>query len=277
MQQNSADRSVGLGQADRMTGKNATVADAPGRETGPDAGPKAGPNAVSETGFDVGADFDATRRAAAQISPNRSDEQIVSPWGSRADRAAERAAKRQAVLSTAVRFFNSKGFHATALEDVARALNVTKPTIYHYFSSKDDILFECVRLGLAGLREAAETTRAQGGSGRDRLTALMGAYGTIMTRDFGKCVTLTSDDLLSQDSRVKFRALKRDIHEMLQSVIEEGMRDGTVAQGDPRILAFTIAGALNWIARWYDPAGDQPADVIVDGTLRALLAGIEPR
>lgn len=208
-------------------------------------------------------------------------DQVPSPWGSRAEREAERAEKRQAVLLTAVRFFNAKGFHATSLADVAQALKVTKPTIYHYFPSKDDILFECVRLGLDALRDAAQRAADQGGSGRDRLRALMVEYGLIMTRDFGKCVTLTSDDLLGEASRAKFRALKREIHEMLQSVIEDGLRDGSIsgsgAGQDARIIAFTIAGALNWIARWFDPQGDQSADQIVEATVDSLMAGLMPR
>src|SRR5579859_3879239 len=77
-----------------------------------------------------------------------------SPWPSPAQRQRDRALKREAVLRTAARLFNEQGFHATSLDDVARGLNVTKPTIYHYFRSKDDVLFECCRLGLEMIEEA---------------------------------------------------------------------------------------------------------------------------
>ncbi len=78
----------------------------------------------------------------------RTSAAAASPWPTPEERAREREQKREAVLSTAVRLFNSKGFHATSLDDVALALNVTKPTIYHYFANKDEVLFECVRRGL---------------------------------------------------------------------------------------------------------------------------------
>lgn len=201
----------------------------------------------------------------------------ASPWGSRADRRAEREAKRLAVLTTAARWFNSKGFAATSLDDVAKALQVTKPTIYHYFSNKDEILFECVRLGLEAIRVAAEAAQARGGSGRDRLEALMLEYALTMTRDFGICVTRTSDDQLSEASRARFRALKRGIDQILRDVIAEGMRDGSLAPGDPRIAGFTVAGALNWIARWYRPDGEMSADEVAQQTVRTVLAGLDPR
>ncbi len=53
-----------------------------------------------------------------------------SPWRKREERVRDREIKREAVLRTAVMLFNEKGFQATSLDDVAKALNVTKPTIY---------------------------------------------------------------------------------------------------------------------------------------------------
>lgn len=204
-------------------------------------------------------------------------QQAANPWTSPEDRAAAREAKRQAVLSTAVGFFNSRGFHSTSLDDVAAALNVTKPTIYHYFTSKEEILFECVRLGLETVRDAAEASRASGGSGLDRLRLLMREYALVMTQGFGMCVSLTSDDQMGLEARVRFRALKRDIHEILRAVIEEGMADGSIARGDSQIVASTVAGALNWIARWYDPEGPSSPEEIADGVVGTLTRGLAAR
>lgn len=203
--------------------------------------------------------------------------QTDSPWGSRADRVAEREAKRMAVLRTAARSFNAKGFAATSLDDVAAELQVTKPTIYHYFSNKDEILFECVRQGLEGIRRAAEEAQRCGSNGRNRLESLMLEYALIMTRDFGICVTRTTENELAEVSRAKFRALKREIDEILRAVIEEGMRDGSLAPGDARVVGFTIAGALNWIARWYRPDGGMTAEEVARGTVATLMAGLVPR
>lgn len=201
----------------------------------------------------------------------------ISPWGTRRDRERERATKREAVLCTAVKLFNLKGFHAASLDDVAMALNVTKPTIYHYFSSKDEILFECVRRGLDGVREAAEKAAARGGSGMERLCALMREYALIMTHDFGICVTRTNDAELTPESRREFRSLKRQIDRIIRGVIEDGVQDGTIAPTDPRVAAFTIAGALNWIARWYDPRGKLTAEEIAEQTVATLVRGLAPQ
>src|SRR3546814_3852597 len=90
---------------------------------------------------------------------NQTDDKVVprtgsSPFRTVREREVERAETRQAVLVAAVRMFNERGFHATSLDDVAASLGVTKPVIYHYLGNKDQVVFECVRIGLAQLREA---------------------------------------------------------------------------------------------------------------------------
>jgi AcrR family transcriptional regulator len=76
----------------------------------------------------------------------------ASPFRTASERLEDRALKRDAVLRAAVRMFNEKGFHATSLDDVAASLRVTKPLIYHYLGNKDQVLLECVRIGLRQLQ-----------------------------------------------------------------------------------------------------------------------------
>jgi AcrR family transcriptional regulator len=201
----------------------------------------------------------------------------ISPWPSREERDRDREQKREAVLRTAVGLFNEKGFHATSIDDVAEALKVTKPTIYHYFSNKDEILFECVRRGVESIRDAGVEVEARGGTGMERLKAHMRNYAIVMTNDFGMCVTRTADHELSKESRKRFRALKRETDITIRRVVEEGMRDGSIAPGDPRLVTFTLTGALNWIARWYDSKGAMSREEIADGCVATLVDGLAPR
>jgi AcrR family transcriptional regulator len=200
-----------------------------------------------------------------------------SPWPKREERAREREVKRDAVLRTAVALFNENGVRATSLADVAKALNVTKPTIYHYFSNKDEILFECVRRGVESIRDGAIDVEKRGGTGLERLQAHMRNYALVMMNDFGMCVTRTADHELSYQSRARFRALKRETDVLMRRVVEEGMQDGSIAPGDPRLVTFTLAGALNWIARWYDPNGPMTPEEIAAGCVATLIQGIAPR
>lgn len=200
-----------------------------------------------------------------------------SPWKKPSERKRQREIKREAVLSTAVRFFNLKGFNATSLDDVAVALNVTKPTIYHYFSSKDEILFECVERGLDAIRDAARAVEERGGTGMERLKALMHDYAICMTHDFCTCVTRTADHELSPESRAEFRRIKREIDQTVRRVVQSGIDDGTIAAGDMLMMTFTLTGALNWVARWYSPDGPRTREEIANGVVDVLVNGLAPR
>jgi AcrR family transcriptional regulator len=199
-----------------------------------------------------------------------------SPWSTREKRAEEREAKRDAVLRTAARLFKERGFSAASLDEVAARLNVTKPIIYRHFADKDQILFECVSLGLEQILEAAAAAKTSPGKARDRLGALMKRYAIIMTEDFGMCVVRTGDHELSEASRKEFRKLKAKIDRVIRVLIQEGVDDGSIAPCDVKLTGFAITGALNWIAKWYTPNGTQTAEEVAVA-MTTLLQGLLPR
>ncbi len=200
-----------------------------------------------------------------------------SPFRSSQERQKERILKRQAVLQAAVRMFNERGFHATSLDEVAASLGVTKPVIYHYLGNKDQVLFECVRLGLSQIREAAVAARAQEGTGLNRLKAFLRRYAEINMDDFGRCVIRTGDETLSPESRREFRALKGEIDREMREVIAEGVADGSLHAPDVRLTAFTLAGALNWPARWFNPEGRDDRREVAAAMVEILCEGLRCR
>jgi AcrR family transcriptional regulator len=202
---------------------------------------------------------------------------LDTPFRSPEQRLEERETKRQAVLRAAVRMFNEHGFHATSLEAVAASLGISKPTIYHYLGNKDQVLLECVSFGLEQLLRAADVARQQPGPGVERLRSFLRRYAEINMGDFGRCVIRTGEEALSPESGRRFRELKRQIDLAMRKLIEEGIADGSIAPVDPKFLAFTLAGALNWPARWYDAEGKLSAEGLAQQMVDMLTYGFAPR
>lgn len=200
-----------------------------------------------------------------------------SPFPDAAQRRAERETKRNAVLRAAVRMFNEKGFHLTSLDDVAASLGISKPTIYYYLGNKDQVLFECVTIGLQQLLEAAAEARRESGLGIDRLCKFLERYAEVNMDDFGRCVIRTGDEALAPESARRFRALKRKIDDAMRELIAEGIADGSVVADDPKALALALAGALNWPARWFDPSGPDDAGTVARRLVNALRSGFAAR
>jgi AcrR family transcriptional regulator len=202
----------------------------------------------------------------------------TSPWRKIKDRVRDRELKREAVLRAAARAFNEKGFHNTSLDDVAARLNVTKPTLYYYVKSKDEILAECIRLGIALVEDAAfDPVDGTHDTGHQKLISVMRKYAEIVTMDFGRCVILVGEDDLTPEGRKNLRALKKRIDRTFRRCVEEGVRDGSIAPCNPKFATFTLAGALSWIARWYDESGPLGPSEVGEECIKILLKGLEPR
>lgn len=199
---------------------------------------------------------------------------IDSPFRTREQREADRKAKREAVIRAAVRMFNERGFHTTTFDEVAASLGVSKPTIYHYLGTKEEVLLECVNRGIDELKDAADAAATVPGTGLDRLRAFLVRYVQINMDDFGRCVIRTQEEGLSDESAKKFRALKREVDTSLREMVRHAMEDGSIAKGDVKIVSFTIAGALNWPARWYRPGKESEREELAHAMVDLLVAGV---
>ncbi|HEV3329870.1 MAG TPA: TetR/AcrR family transcriptional regulator [Bryobacteraceae bacterium] len=201
---------------------------------------------------------------------------VVSPSHGKAfaDRRRDPATKREAVLKTAAQLFLEKSYGRTSLNDVAERLNITKPALYHYFRNKEEILLECYRLGTNLIEEALNEIAAHCGTGLEKVEAFIYSYANVMTVNFGRCVMRLDEGDLSSTAFTEVRNYKRKIDRRLRSFVEEGIQDGSIAPCEPKIAAFAIAGALNWICEWYEPQGALSAEEIASQFVRTLTQGL---
>lgn len=200
---------------------------------------------------------------------------IESPFRSRQQREADREAKREAVLVAAVRMFNERGFFSTTFDDVAASLGISKPTIYHYLGNKEEVLLECYGRGISELKQAAASVDGSPGTGLDRLRTYLVRYVQVNMGDFGRCVIRTAEDGLSAEATARLRTLKREIDSFMRELIGHAMEDGSIAPGNVKLIAFTIAGALAWPARWYKPELDDDRQVLAESMVDLLICGFK--
>ncbi|MBE7939709.1 MULTISPECIES: AMP-binding protein [Ramlibacter] len=195
------------------------------------------------------------------LAPHRSPESRVrapaAPWAAR-ERAGSREAKKDALLLAAARLFTSQGFQGTSVDDIARSLGVTKPTLYYYIDCKEDILFGCLERGLAAFHQGLAALDAAGLVGRERLLAAVTLYAEVVTGDFGQCVIRVGEDPLPDERRRALRAGRRQVDEAFRDMIGQGMAQGWIAPGDAAVAAFTVVGAISGIGRWYRPGQHSP-------------------
>ncbi len=194
-----------------------------------------------------------------------------------ADRRRDPASKREAVLKTAAELFLEKSYGRTSMNDVAERLNITKPALYHYFDNKEDILIECYRLGVGLIEETLNEIADHCGTGLQKVEAFILSYATVMTANFGRCVMRLDEGDLTSEARAEVRAYKKKIDRRLRRFIQDGIEDGSIAPCETKIVAFSIAGALNWICMWYEPDGALSPPEIAAQFARTLTRGLVAR
>jgi AcrR family transcriptional regulator len=198
----------------------------------------------------------------------------ASPWMPFESRRRARDEKRDAVLRTAVQLFLEQGYHRATLNEVAERLNITKPALYNYFRSKEDILFECWAIGQERVDGFIAAIDAAGGSGLVKLRKLVQAYAEHMATDAGATLVRFDPRDLSEPNSKTVRAAKRGIDRTFRGYIADGIADGSIKPCDPKMTAFAIAGSLNWIGHWYQPDGAMSGEEIASEFTDRLTDGL---
>lgn len=201
----------------------------------------------------------------------------ASPWSASRRRTRDHELKREAVIRAAARAFNERGYHHTSLDDIAAGLGVTKPTIYYYVANKEQLLFECFLAGLVPIRDAFRAAERHGGTARERLNAVIRGYAAAIASEYGWCMVRAHDQDLGPEMRRQINVLKSEIDQGIRRLLRAGIDEGSVAPCDPKLTAFAVAGALNWIAHWY--RADQPMSAadVADAFVAFFEHGLAPR
>lgn len=173
----------------------------------------------------------------------------------------EKPDPRTEILTAAAGCFTARGFVATSIDDVARAIGGTKGRIYHYWRSKLDLFVDVVRFSLEVI--FAKVSAAEGGGPPEvRMGRMVRAHLRSILRDqpFHRCALQGVDMHLRAATTPEQReALKdiialRDRHEKLfERVFRDGQRSGVFAPGPPGVIVRTLLPALNGAVFWYRP------------------------
>ncbi len=192
------------------------------------------------------------------------------------DRDTQRKKKREAVIGVAAAAFNRRGFANTSMDDVARALGVTKPTVYQYFSTKQDILYECHHRSMDHGEAGLALADSHEGSGCERVIVYLRRYMQGIFGEFGTCAVLTDVDSLTETQRDAVVARRSKISRATQNLIEHGIADGSIAACDAKLATLFILGAVNWIPLWYREHGPNTVIEIVDEFSILLTRTLKP-
>lgn len=201
-------------------------------------------------------------RKTKAVQPIKTARPEASLWKSSSQRERERNEKRAAVLSIAAEMFLKHGSHRVSMNEIADQLSITKPALYNYFSSKDEILVECFRASNRVIVAQLDIIERAGRDGLGQLREFIKSYARHITVEHASVMIRLEDRELPDDLRKEVRLYKRGIDQRVRAMIARGIKDGSIVVCDIKLTTFAIMGALNWIGQWYRSDGANAASQI---------------
>jgi AcrR family transcriptional regulator len=182
-----------------------------------------------------------------------------------------------AALPKAAAVFAARGLDATRMEDIVDATGVPRPTLYYYFSSKEEILSWLLRCLLTDLSIDVAYIVGRDEPARDRLGAVIAAYLQLFADHRDLCAVLVTD--LGRVTRIPVLAdaTWAAFHEPVRRLLDDGEKDGSLCGADDDMTASAIYGAVTMVGLRHILTG-KPVDPPAMSQLldRLILHGLTP-
>ena len=191
------------------------------------------------------------------------------------DRVDLHRRRKEEVLRTAALAFSKNGFAKTSMGAVASSLGISKATLYQYFKSKQNILYECHVVSMQHGESGLELAAKHPGNGLEKFIVYLRRYMQGAFGELGNLAMLTDVNSLAPEMRELVVQRRAKISHGTDKVIEQGVADGSIRPCDPKIGKLFSMGVVNWIPAWFSNDGERTADEFVDGFIDLFLKGFE--
>lgn len=180
-----------------------------------------------------------------------------------------------AIYEAAVQLFYKNGYSNTNLLDIANTLDLSRPALYHYIKSKDEILIRLTEdFTAAKAHELAEAQADTTLSARGKLQRMVASVARqIVEQPLHFRILDRCEPDLPPEVMEKQRDAKRNIRDAFVSVLIEGKKAGEFNCDDVDCAAYTLIGMCTWVAWWFPAAKvADPEETIGEITRMALQA-----
>lgn len=184
--------------------------------------------------------------------------------------------KYEEITKAAVKLFEKKGYHATSVQDIADEVGLQKGSLYHYISSKEDLLMQLAHRSISDFNNQMEQILNSPLSNRERLHRAIENHLHYVTKNVQLTTVLLREAFsLGADQHQVIQDLTDKYLNLWTQVIEQGIAAGEFRPVNARITALSILGSANWVYRWYHEGGQLSAADISELYAHLFLEGIQ--
>ncbi len=184
--------------------------------------------------------------------------------------------KRQ-ILDTAERLFSERGYHATSMRDLARALDLQGGSLYSHIEGKEELLWRILERASADFLGAIQPIVTRNGDPVERLRDAIHAHVRVIASNLDAATVYFHEwvFLTEPQQRSLFLAWRNRYEQYLRQLVAEAISSGAFHEVEPKWATLLILSATNWIYHWYNPHGPLTPDEIADRFIEMIFRGLE--
>jgi AcrR family transcriptional regulator len=185
---------------------------------------------------------------------------------------------RPDIIAAATRVFSEHGYHAATMSQIADAVGMRKPSLYHHVRKKEDLLFAIHEQLIDELIGETLAVASAADTPSDKVRGLLRVTMGFIARHRDEVTVFLQERRAVSGKRWTELVIKRDFYEHLVSrIISEGSSSGAFVDLPPAIVARAVLGMANWGYTWFQPDGPLQADEVADIFASIALKGLEVR
>lgn len=184
-----------------------------------------------------------------------------------------------AIHSAAVSLFYSKGYSKTGLQDIADAVDLSRPALYHYINSKEEILDKLVEdLTISKSHELRQLTNDKSLSPAEKLIRLVSSVAwQIVEQPLHFRILDRCEPHINAEAKGRQRLAKRAVRDAFVETLRQGVVSGDFECEDIGRAAYALIGMCTWIAWWFPATnGTEPEQTVAQIAKMALRAVSSP-
>lgn len=180
------------------------------------------------------------------------------------------------IFVAAAEVIHNQGYHATSMDDIAAAADLTKPGLYYYIKSKDDLLFQIMMHTLDGYERRVLIPARDIVNPEERLRFMITNH-VLSIAENGQVLTIITEEMpgLTADNLKIIKGRKRAILNFIRDTLRELKALGRLRQVDVTLAALGMQGMIMWLSYWYkangpvskEEAAAQYCDILLHGLL----------
>jgi len=183
--------------------------------------------------------------------------------------------RMEEVYTKAARLFRAKGYLKTTMDDIAKAMNIQKASLYYYVKDKETLLFQILERTANTMAKNARNLPMQGLSTKEKFKRFLEEHFQNVLQFRDEIPLLINETKNLPPNLKKTVIAKREEYEaVLFDVIREGMSNKTFGKHDEYLVAFLVLGGIYWLYQWFSPEEFKNTEMSCEKYSKLLFDGL---